>query len=86
MVYATWQVRQVLEFGSGSDGLAPPLDVSGVRVATQGARAQAARLAAAEGVEDEAGLWGVAADAQRVYVSDSRRHRLHAFKLRGGLL
>jgi hypothetical protein len=36
----------------------------------------------ADGAENEAGLWGVAADAERVFVTDSRRHRIHVFRLR----
>ena len=33
-------------------------------------------------VAEPPGLWGVTADACRVYVSDSRRHRVHAFQVR----
>ena len=32
--------------------------------------------------EDRASLWGVAADSERVYVSDHQRNRLHVFRLK----
>ena len=73
------KVRQVVEFGSGVDGLAPAASGIGVRVHSSPTPGNSPGAASGE---DEAGLWGVAADAQRMYVSDSRRHRLHIFKLR----
>jgi hypothetical protein len=77
-------VRQVVEFGSGVDGLAPATNGVGIRVYSSPAPGKSPSSSpGAPSGEDEAGLWGVAADAQRMYVSDSRRHRLHIFKLRG---
>ena len=75
--------RQVVEFGGGPDHLAPP---GGQRSPGASPRDKQEGSADAEADPfDEAGLWGVAADTQRVYVSDARRHRLHVFSLRHGV-
>ena len=76
-------VRQIIEFGAGPDGLAPAVASSGVHAGLPPAPASPTH-AGGDGppVDDEAGLWGVAADDERVFVSDSRRHRLHLFKLK----
>lgn len=79
-------VRQIVEFGSGVDGLAPTVPSSGVRVHTI-SKPASPNPAGGDGgahADDEAGLWGVATDEHRMYISDSRRHRLHVFKLRRG--
>ena len=68
------EVRQVIEFGAGPDGIAPASSGSGARVFPS--------AQVLEEEEDRASLWGVAADSERVYVSDHQRNRLHVFRLK----
>ena len=79
------EVRQVIEFAA-SDGLAPACAGTGVRVShADEPTSKPSSPQSAEGAREEgpAQLWGIAADSERVYVSDAARHRLHVFNLRG---